>query len=284
MRFATPCLNSVCATLISPPPPRRSGEQCEEIDMSAFEYAAPESVEEAVAVLAARSEARPLAGGQKILLERNSDLSNDTVLVDLRRVASLKGVERQDGALRIGAMTTLNEIATSGLVGEEFPALAETAGSIGDAQLRNRATIGGNLAEGDPEYDLPALLLALDGTIDVAGSQGRRKIAAEDYFKEQNRSPRTRGELIVSVTIPVTAANSGMAYVRIKHPARLTAVCAVAAVVRAERGRIVASRVALGGATDRPTRLEAVEKALLNGPANGEQGPSEGAISVDGIA
>ncbi len=79
--------------------------------MSAFEYASPNSIEEAVAILSSRSEARPLAGGQKILLERNSDLASDTVLVDLRRISSLKGIERQDGVLRIGAMTTLNEIA-----------------------------------------------------------------------------------------------------------------------------------------------------------------------------
>jgi carbon-monoxide dehydrogenase medium subunit len=181
-------------------------------------------------------------------------------------------------------MTTLNEIASSDLVSKEFPALAEGLGTIGDAQLRNRATIGGNLAEGDPEYDLPTLLLALDATVDVAGSQGQRKLTAEEYSKAQNRSSRASGDLIISVTIPIPAAKSGMAYVRIKHPARLTAVCAVAAVVRAERGRIVAARIALGGATDHPTRLEAVEKALLSGPVNGEQGPSEGAISVDGIA
>lgn len=251
--------------------------------MSAFEYASPNSVEEAVAILASRSEARPLAGGQKMLLERNSDISGKTVLVDLGRISSLKGIERQGEALRIGAMTTLNEIAVSSLVGKELPAFAEAVGSIGDAQLRNRATIGGNLAEGDPEYDLPALLLALDASIESVGSQARRSIRAADYFKGQNRSSRTGNELITSVTIPIPAAKSGMAYVRIKHPARLTAICAVAAIVSTERGRIAAARVALGGATDHPTRLEAVEKALLNGPVNGEKGPSESAISVDGI-
>lgn len=252
--------------------------------MSAFEYASPNSIEEAVAILGSRSEARPLAGGQKILLERNSDLASDTVLVDLRRILSLKGIERQDGVLRIGAMTTLNEIAVSSLVGKEFPAFAEAVASIADAQLRNRATIGGNLAEGDPEYDLPALLLAMDASLEVVGSQGPRRISAEDYFKGQSRRPRTGNELIASVTIPIPAAKPGMAYVRIKHPARLTAVCAVAAVLSVERGRIVAARVALTGATDHPTRLETIEKALLSGPVNGEQGPSESAISVDGIA
>src|SRR3978361_334179 len=104
MQSATHCRSSVCATSIYPPPPRRSGEQCEGIEMSAFEYAAPKSVDEAVAILASRSEARPLAGGQKILLERNGDLANGTVLVDLGRISALKGIERQDGAVRIGAM------------------------------------------------------------------------------------------------------------------------------------------------------------------------------------
>ncbi|MFL6447964.1 MAG: FAD binding domain-containing protein [Bryobacteraceae bacterium] len=252
--------------------------------MSAYEYASPQSIEEAVAILSSRSEARPLAGGQTMLVGRNRDRLEGAVLVDLGRISSLRGIARQDGGLRIGATTTLSTIASSDLVGKEYPALAEAAGVIGDAQLRNRGTIGGNIAEGDPEYDLPALLLALNASVQVAGPQGPRNIAAEHFFKQTDRRPLKQDEFVASVSIPRTAANSGMAYVRFKHPARLTAVCAVAAVMTVKDGRVSAARIALTGAADHPTRLEAVEKALLNKPADLNQVTSGAAASDEGIA
>jgi aerobic carbon-monoxide dehydrogenase medium subunit len=252
--------------------------------MSAFEYALPQSVEEAVAILSSRSEARPLAGGQTMLLERNRNRLNGAILVDLGRLSTLKGIDRKDGGLQIGATATLNAVASSDLVVKEFPALAEAAGTIGDAQLRNRGTIGGNIAAGDPEYDLPALMLALDASIQVAGSLGLRTITAQDFFKGPDRSSLTRDEFVVSVLIPRVSTNSGMAYVRFKHPARLTAICAVAVVVTVERGRLVAAKIGLTGATEHPTRLEAVESAVLNGPANGEQVALLASAADEGIA
>lgn len=252
--------------------------------MSAFEYAAPQSIEEAVAILSGRSEARPLAGGQTMLVGRNRERLKGTVLVDLGRISSLSGIDRQDGAVRIGATTTLNAIASSDLVRKEFPALSEAAAAIGDAQLRNRGTIGGNIAEGDPEYDLPAVLLALDASIEVAGSQGRRKIPARDFFKERHPGLAEKDEFIVSILMPSAPANSGTAYVRFKHPARLTPVCGVATVLTVERSRVLGARIALTGAAEHPTRLEAVESALLNGAATDEQLSSAAARSDEGIS
>lgn len=252
--------------------------------MSAFEYAAPQSIEEAVAILSGGPEARPLAGGQTMLVGRNRDRLRGTVLVDLGRISSLSGVGRQDGAVRIGATTTLNAVASSDLVRKEFPALSEAAAAIGDAQLRNRGTIGGNVAEGDPEYDLPAVLLAVDASIELAGSKGRRKIPARELFKERHPGFAESNEFIVSILMPGAQANSGMAYVRFKHPARLTPVCGVAAVLTVEGGRVLGVRIALTGAADRPTRLEAVESALLNGAATDEQISSVAARSDEGIS
>ncbi len=249
--------------------------------MSTFEYAAPQSVEEAVTILTSHSEARPLAGGQRMLVDRNRDRLKGAILVDLGRISTLRGIDRQDGGLRIGATTTLNAIASSDLVSKEYPALAEAASEIGDAQLRNRGTIGGNIADGDPEYDLPALLLALDASLELAGSQGRRRISAEDFLNERHQL--RRGEFVTSVLIPKMPANSGMAYVRFKHPARLTPVCAVAAVLNVERDRVLGARIALTGAADHPTRLTAAESALLNGPANDEQLSSVAARSDEGL-
>jgi aerobic carbon-monoxide dehydrogenase medium subunit len=252
--------------------------------MSAFEYAAPQSIEEAVAILSAGSQARPLAGGQTMLAGRNREHLKGTVLVDLGRIPSLSGIGRQDGAVRIGAMATLNAIASSDLVRKELPALSEAASLIGDAQLRNRATIGGNVAEGDPEYDLPAVLLALDASIELAGSNGRRKIAARDFFGEDHPNSLPRDEFVLSISIPNPQPNSGMAYVRFKHPARLTAVCGVAAVLTVERGRVSNVRIGLTGSADHPTRLEAVERDLLNGAATDEHISSVAASSGEGIS
>jgi len=251
--------------------------------MSAFEYASPQSIEEAIAILASRSGARPLAGGQNLLVERNRDRLKGAVLVDLGRISSLKGIDPQNGGIRIGATSTLNAIASSHLVAKEFPVLAETAATIGDAQLRNRGTIGGNIAEGDPEYDLPALLLALNASIQLAGSQGLREISAEEFFKQRHRSSLLTDEFVLCFVIPRAAANSGMAYVRIKNPARLTAICAVAAAVTVERRQIVAAKIGLTGAADHPTRLAAVESALLNGSVNDEQVASATAAVEEGI-
>jgi carbon-monoxide dehydrogenase medium subunit len=252
--------------------------------MSAFEYASPQSIEEAVGILSSRSEARPLAGGQRLLLARRRDRLKGAILVDLRKIASLKGIHRQDDGLRFGATATLSEVASSDLVGKQFPALAEAAGTVGDAQLRNRGTLGGNMAEGDPEYDFPALMLALDASIELAGPQGTRKIPAQDFFNKSDRNLVKSDEFVTSVLIPGSSANSGMAYIRFKHPARLTAVCGVAAVVTVERGRVVAARIGLTGAADHPTRLEGAEKALLIGPTNNGQLASVAAASGEGIA
>jgi len=252
--------------------------------MSSFEYAAPKSIEEAVAILSGGSEARPLAGGQTMLVGRNRERLKGTVLVDLGRISSLSGIGRQDGAVRIGATATLNAIASSELLRKELPALSEAAAAIGDAQLRNRGTIGGNIAEGDPEYDLPAVLLALDASIELAGSNGRRKVSARDFFKERHPHSAESDELIVSILQPGAQPNSGMAYVRLKHPARLTPVCGVAAVLTVERGRVLRARIGLTGATDHPTRLETVESALLNGTVTDEQFSSVAAKSDGGIS
>jgi carbon-monoxide dehydrogenase medium subunit len=254
------------------------------MNMSAFEYAAPHSIEEAVALLAGGSQARPLAGGQTMLVGRNRDRLKGTVVVDLGRISSLSGIARQDGAVRIGATATLNSIAGSDVIRKEFPALSEAASLIGDAQLRNRATIGGNVAEGDPEYDLPALLLALDASLELAGSGGSRKISAQDFFQQDDRNSLRRDELVLSISIPKAQPISGMAYVRFKHPARLTAVCGVAAVLRVERGRVANLRIGLTGAADHPIRLEAVERDLLNGAATDEHISSVAARAGEGIS
>src|SRR5947209_15399797 len=125
--------------------------------MSLFGHVSPPSVEEAVSILASRPEAKVLAGGNNLLLPANRDALAGCLLVDLRKIHTLTGIERDADHVRIGAMTTIAAIAASQLIGDEFPALAEAAEMIGDSQVRNRATLGGSIGAGDPEADLPAL-------------------------------------------------------------------------------------------------------------------------------
>ena len=229
--------------------------------MSLFGYVSPRNLDEAVAVLAANPHARPLAGGHTLLLPASRSQLAGALLVDLGKIEALAGVELlADGSLKIGATTTLAALADSALIREQIPVLSGTALLMGDAQLRNRATIGGNIAAPDLGADLPALLLALNARIQAVGPNGSREILTDEF---------SGGELIVSITVPAPARGSGVAYEKIKHHATLFALCGVAAAVQVTPdGTVSDARIAVTGAVARPGRLRAVEQALLGKPAN----------------
>ena len=232
-------------------------------------YAAPRSVDEAVALLAKNPGARVLAGGHNLLVEPARHTIAGSLLVDLGRIDSLAGIERQkDGSLKIGAMTTLAAIAASDEIRKAYPALAEAARSMGDAQLRNRATLGGSLASADPEAALPALAMVLEGTVHVTGPKGARTIGADDA---PPRKPLGGGEVMTALVLPAVAKGSGVAYEAFANAATLYAVCGIAASVTAgSDGTISACRVAVTGATDQPQRLTGVEQALAGKKAGTE--------------
>ena len=233
--------------------------------MSSFAYISPQTLGETVAVLADHPESRLLAGGHNILLPINRSDLNGALLVDLRKIDALKGMDRQaDRSVRLGAMTTIGAIASSELVRSEYPALAQAAESVGDAQVRNRATLGGSIAAKDPEGDLPAPLFALDASIELLGHRGSRRIPITEFLAE---SAGARDEIIVSMILPRVPEHARMAYLKFKHPARLYALCGVAAVLTTSNGSIDTVRVAVTGAANRPFRFKGIEDALLNGPA-----------------
>jgi carbon-monoxide dehydrogenase medium subunit len=210
--------------------------------MSSFRYAAPTSLEEAIALLSQNTGARVVAGGHRLLVEPERSRLAGGLVVDLRRIPGLAGIETQpDGRLKIGAMATLAAIASSGAVQNGWRALAEAAQGSEDAQIRNRATIGGSLAFGDPEADLPAAILALDAKVEKSGP------------------------VITGFLFPAAARRPGSAYEKMRHPATLRAICGVAASISlGENGAVSTAGVALTGAADRAARLAAVENALLN--------------------
>jgi carbon-monoxide dehydrogenase medium subunit len=217
-----------------------------------------------------------LAGGQQLLVEPSRSRLASTLLVDLQSITELAGIERQpDGSLKIGAMTTLAAIAGSSDIRAMWPVLADAARMSGDAQTRNRATIGGSLASPDPQADLPAVALALDASIEVVGSTGSRTIGSGDLVTGGGQAGLRSDEIITRVIVPGRRDRSGAAYEKFIHPATLGALCGIAAcVVLGANESIADARVALTGATDRAVRLGAAERAL-----SGQQ-PSDAVISA----
>jgi len=227
-------------------------------------YAAPTYIDEVVTLLTNDPSARVLAGGHSLLVEPNRSRIADVLLVDLRRIPGLAGIDRQrEGSLKIGAMTTLASLAANEAIREAYPALTDAVRTTGDAQLRNRATVGGSLAGSDPEDDLPALMLALDATVHVMGPQGTRTLSADVLLTGPYQTSLAPGEVIVAITIPAPAKRSGVAFEKFRHPATLYTICGVGVqITAADNGGVGAIRAAVAGAAEQATRLTGLEKML----------------------
>jgi carbon-monoxide dehydrogenase medium subunit len=254
--------------------------------MSSTGYIAPPDLEGVVQLLADNPKARILAGGHSLLLQANRSAIANLLLIDLKNIHALSGVELEpDGTLKIGAMSTIRAIATDELIRAQYPALAEAALLIGDAQLRNRATLGGNLALADPEADLPALILALEATIVIKGLQNPHTIPAAEFFTGPHQTVLKPGEVITSVLFRAAPEHFGLAYEKFKNPATLYALCGVAAAITlGPDGAIAAARVAATGAPDHPMRLQSVEEAVLHKPASDQSASTAAAAALpDGL-
>jgi carbon-monoxide dehydrogenase medium subunit len=243
--------------------------------MSQSAYAAPGNLEQIVGLLASNPGSHLLAGGQSLLVEPRRSQIAGSLLVDLRRVAGLAGIQSEvGGEVRIGAMTTLGAITASDLVRKICPVLAEAAAVVGDAQVRNRATIGGALAEADPGSDMAPVLLVLRSSFDITGPAGSRSVEAAEFFTGPGRTVLSATEVITSITIPSAKPSTGAAYEKMKDPATLFALCgAAASITLSAQGLVTQCRVAATGSTEYPMRLEAVES--LTGAR-----PDEGALSA----
>jgi carbon-monoxide dehydrogenase medium subunit len=188
--------------------------------MYAFAYHRPQSVADAARLLASNPEAKVLAGGHTLIPTMKQRLASPKAIVDLSRVAELKGIDRKGNALVVGAMTTHAEVASSTVVRSAIPALADVAGLIGDPHVRHRGTIGGSVANNDPAADYPAALLALGATI----TTNKRDIKADDFFQGLFATALQDGEIITRISFPVPAK---FAYAKFPHPASRYALVAV---------------------------------------------------------
>jgi len=220
--------------------------------MYEFTYQKSDSVDEAVMMFRASSEARYLAGGMTMLPTMKQRLASPDVLIDLNGIAALKGIEKHDNEIVIGALTTHAEVASSTMVQRNIPALATLASVIGDPQVRNRGTLGGSVANSDPAADYPAAVMGLDATIHT----NKRAITAEDFFVDIFETALVEDELITHVSFPVCAM---AAYQKFPNPASGYAIVGVF-VARIAGG----ARVAVTGAAGSVFRVASMEAALDN--------------------
>lgn len=230
---------------------------------STFAYERASSLDDALMQLQNDNEAKLLAGGHSLLPLMKMRLAQPGKLIDLSGVAELHGIEQDGNQIAIGALTTHAQVARSPLVQRQLPALAEAAGQIGDLQVRNRGTVGGNLAHADPASDLPALALAYDAEIEVATKDGRERLPVADFFLGPLLTALPEGAVITRVLFQIPPQGARSRYLKFAHPASGYAVVGVAAVgaVGAE-GTVTNVRVAVTGAADFAYRAAAVEAAL----------------------
>jgi carbon-monoxide dehydrogenase medium subunit len=239
---------------------------------SAFEYSRATSVDDALAKLrAANGDAKLLAGGHSLIPVMKFRLSEPKMLVDISRIPELSGIRKKGDKIEIGAGTVHHEVATSQLLQQACPMIADTAATIGDPQVRNRGTLGGSIAHADPSADYPAAMLALDADIHLKGLNGTRVVKAREFFRGLFTVDLAADELIVAVQFaPVKAGAYAKLYQRASH----FAIVGVAAALEVNKGLITSARIGLTGASSHATRLADVEDALTG------KAPSEKTIAA----
>jgi carbon-monoxide dehydrogenase medium subunit len=230
---------------------------------ASFDYFRPGTLGEAQRLLKDHPGAKVLAGGHSLIPLLKLRLAATSALVDISRLAELKGITSANGVIRIGALTTHGELAASPLLRTESPVLAEAAAQIGDAQVRNVGTIGGNIAHADSASDLPPVLVALEARVVAAGANGDRTIAVADFFQGMMATALGDAEIVRAIEVPVRRRGDGMAYAKFSHPASRYAVVGAAAVVNVDGGKCTAARVTVGGVQPVPIRAQSIEAALV---------------------
>ena len=229
-----------------------------------FEYATPASLKEALALLSA-GDAKILAGGMSLIPMMKLRLAAPGSVVDLGRVPGLNQISESAGVVHIGAMATHHEIETSPVTRSRCPLLTETAGSIGDTQVRNMGTIGGSIAHADPAADYPAALLALEARVRLVSAHSDRTVAASDFFLDAFTTAIAPGEIVLEVLVPAEEGSEGYKYDKVAHPASGFAVVGVAVRVNRSAGKISMARIAVTGMGPRAFRDRTAEKMLEGG-------------------
>lgn len=227
-----------------------------------FAYAAPSSLQEAIGLLD-DPEAKIIAGGHSLLPLMKLRLAQPKLLVDIGRIPGLAYARREDGVIAIGAMTTYREIERSSDVQQAAPVLAEAVHEVGDPQVRAKGTLVGSLAHADPAGDLPAVVLALGGTVKAVGSGGERDLDLDSFFVDMLTTALQEKEIIREVRLNAQPAGAGAAYQKFDQPASHYALTGVCAVVTVSGGAIASARIGVTGVGTKAYRPTAVEQALV---------------------
>jgi carbon-monoxide dehydrogenase medium subunit len=227
-----------------------------------FDYVRPDTVDDAVRALAdAGDEAKVIAGGQSLLPLLRLRLAYPEVLVDVGGLDELRGVWDSGDALVIGARTTHYQLVHDPLVAEHAGLLAQATSTVADPAVRHRGTLGGALAHADPAGDLPAVILALDGTLIARGPRGEREIAASDFFVDYLTSSLEPDEILTAIRIPKLGAGWGYRYEKFHRTAQSWATVGVAVLVRRDNGSVAEARIGLTNMGTVPVRATAAEQA-----------------------
>jgi carbon-monoxide dehydrogenase medium subunit len=268
-----------------------------------FSYHRPATVADAVKLLSTLGDdVRPLAGGHSLVPMMKLRLATPEHLVDLHGIDGLKGVRREGDKVVIGAMTTQHELLVSGEIAKSIPILHETALLIADPQVRYRGTVGGNVANGDPGNDMPALMMTLGASYRLEGPDGSREVAATDYYQGAYFTAIEPGELLTAVSVPVPPAGHGYAYEKLKRKVGDYATAAAAVVLTMASGKVAscaigltnlhetpllatdAAKMVIGTSLDAATlkRAAAAAEAIMS-PAADARGPVEYRKHVGGV-
>lgn len=268
-----------------------------------FDYHRPSSVADAIKLLAdLGEEARPLAGGHSLIPMMKLRMASPEHLIDLGGIAALKGVCRSGADIVIGAMTTQHELLQSAEIAQSLPILHEAARLIADPQVRYCGTIGGNVANGDPGNDMPALMMTLGAHYRLEGPNGARDVAARDFYEAAYFTALEPGEILTGVSIPSPAEGHGYAYEKLKRKVGDYATAAAAVVLTMEGGKVATCSIGLTNLADTPLLAEEAAASLIGSsldeasitraadlarsimaPAADGRGPAEYKIHVGGV-
>lgn len=269
----------------------------------AFAYHRPKSLAEAVSLLADLGEdARPLAGGHSLIPMMKLRLAAPDHLVDLRAIGDLRGIRAEGADILVGAMTTQHEVIASDLLAAKLPILKETSLLIADPQVRYAGTLGGNVANGDPGNDMPAVMMALGAGYRLAGKSGEREVAAREFYQGAYFTALEAGEILTAVRVPVPPAGHGHAYEKLKRKIGDYATAAAAVILTLAGGRVAscaialtnvgetalladeAARIVTGSSLDAETVKKAVAAAeAITAPASDNRGPASYRRKMAGV-
>jgi carbon-monoxide dehydrogenase medium subunit len=230
----------------------------------AFDYVAPRSVREAISLLSSLGDdAKLLAGGHSLLPMMKLRFAQPGTLIDINRIPELRGIREEGGVIRIGAMTTETELIESKLLQDRLPLLPEAAKLIADPQVRNRGTIGGDIAHGDPGNDHPALAMALDATFVLQGPNGERQVKAVDFFHGTYMTELAENEILTAILIAPFESVTGYCYQKLKRKTGDWATAGAAVVLRMASGVVTHASIGLTNVAPTALRAREAEAALV---------------------